>query len=234
MDSSRDAGKFLSLLAAVTLALVSVSAQTPDAGPALIQAIQRGDCAAASRLVANGTSPNVKDDDSVPALMLATLFGDAPCVEQLLQRGADPNQADSAGATALLWAMPDIDKARVLLKHGANVNAKSATLGRTPFLIAAAYPGTVPLLELLLAQGADLRAKDAAGFSALALAMRSADLDVVRFLVDKGLDLNDMPTNAQRGIYVRARPAVVDYAMARGVASPQGDAGARPTGRVPT
>jgi ankyrin repeat protein len=221
MDSSRDAGKLLALLAAVTLALVTVSAQTSDAGPALIQAIQRGDCAAASRLVAGGTSPDVKDDESVPALMLATLFGDAPCVEQLLQRGADPNQADSAGATALLWAMPDIDKARLLLKHGANVNTKSATLGRTPFLIAAAYPGTVSLLELLLAQGADLRAKDAAGFSALGLAMQSSDLDVVRFLADKGLDLNDVPIAAQRAIYARARPAVVDYAIARGVAVPK-------------
>ena len=221
MDSSRDVGKVLSPLVAVAFVLVSVTAQTPDAGPALIQAIQRGDCAAASRLVAGGTSPNVKDDDSVPALMLATLFGDAPCVEQLLQRGADPNQADSAGATALLWAMPDIDKTRVLLKHGANVNGKSTSLGRTPFLVAAAYPGTVPLLELLLAQGADLRAKDATGFSALGLAMQSADLDVVRFLVDKGLDLNDMPIAAQSAIYARARPAVVDYAIARGVAVPK-------------
>ncbi len=221
MDSLRYAGKVLSLLATVTFVLVSVSAQTPDAGPALIQAIQRGDCAAASRLVANGTSPNLKDDDSVPALMLASLFGDGPCVEQLLQRGADPNLADSGGATALLWAMPDIDKARVLLKHGANVNAKSANLGRTPFLIAAAYPGTVPLLELLLAQGADLRAKDATGFSALGMAMQSADLDVVRFLVDKGLDLNDTPINAQRAIFARARPTLVDYAMARGAAVPK-------------
>ena len=129
MDSSRDAAKVLSLLAAVTFVLVSVSAQTPDAGPALIQAIQRGDYAAASRLVAGGTSPNVKDDDVGSGPDAGPLFADAPCVEQLLKRGADPNQADSAGATALLWAMPDIDKARVLLKHGANVNAKSSTSG---------------------------------------------------------------------------------------------------------
>ena len=143
MDSSRGAGKVLSLLAAVTFVLASVSAQTPDTGPALIQAIQRGDCAAASRLIADGTSPNVKDDDSVPALMLATLFADvADAWSSSCNEGADPNQADSVGATALMWAMPDIEKARVLLKHGANVNARSTILGRTPFLIAAASPGT--------------------------------------------------------------------------------------------
>jgi ankyrin repeat protein len=221
MHSSTGAQTFSSLLGAVTLLLATASAQAPDARPPLIDAIQRGDCAAASPLVAGGASLNVKDADSVPALMLATLFGDAGCVESLLQRGADPNQTDSIGATALMWAMPDLDKSRVLLKHGANVNAKSATFGRTPFLIAAAYPDTVPLLEFLIAQGADLRAKDATGFSALALAMRSSSLDVVRFLIDKGLDANDVPVAAHQSLYVRARPAVVDYAMARGMTIPK-------------
>lgn len=221
MDSSRNVGQLLSVVAVVTFVLASPSAQTPGAGPSLIQAIQRGDCIAGSRTVAGGVSPNLKDDDSVPALMLATLFGDARCVEQLLQRGADPNQADSGGATAMMWAMPDLDKARVLLKHGAHVNVKAVSPGRTPLLVAAAYPGTVPVLEWLLAQGADLRARDAAGFSALGLAMQSADLDVVRFLVDKGLDPDGEPLAAQRAVYARARPALVDYAIAKGFAVPK-------------
>ena len=130
--------------------------------------------------------PAVKGEPTVPALMLAVQSGDAAAVDQLLKRGADPNQTDAAGATALMWAIPDIEKVRRLVAAGANVNARSTDTGRTPLLIAANYPGTVELLKLLLARGADLRAKDAAGFTALGLAMLSADVEVVRFLVENG------------------------------------------------
>ena len=215
--------QILRLTVAVTLFAISLSAQSNnDAQQSLIQAIQRNDAASVSRLIASGADPNVKDADGVPALMLATLFADAACVEQLLKQGADPNQADTAGATALMWAMPDIQKARVLIEHGANVNARSTNLGRPPLLVAAAYPGTVDLLDLLLARGADLRARDTAGNSAFAMAMRSADVGVLRFLSDKGLDPKDeVPAAAVSAVYTRARPAVIDYAMGLGLTVPK-------------
>jgi ankyrin repeat protein len=162
--------------------------------------------------------PAVKDASAVPALMLAVQSEDAAAVEQLLKRGADPNEADAGGATALMWAIPDIEKARRLVAAGANVNARSTDLGRTPLLVAANYPGTVEVLKLLLAHGADLHAKDATGFTALGMAMLSSDVEVVRFLVEKGLDPNDAgPVVAQRSAYGRQRPAVVEYLMARGL-----------------
>ena len=142
--------KFLWLPGISALLVVSLAAQTT--GP-------------------SSSFPAVKGEPTVPALMLAVQSGDAAAVDQLLKRGADPNQTDAAGATALMWAIPDIEKVRRLVAAGANVNARSTDTGRTPLLIAANYPGTVELLKLLLAQGADLRAKDAAGFTALGLAM---------------------------------------------------------------
>lgn len=210
------------LLAAVAWVAVSVSAQITDTQASLMQAIQRGDTAAVSRLLASGVNANGQDKDGVPAVMLAALFADAACVEQLLKRGADPNQADTAGATALMWAIPDRQKVRVLIEHGADVNARSSGLCRTPLLVASGYPGTVDLLELLLDRGADLRAKDAAGFTALSLAMLNADVDVLRFLVGRGLDpLAEMSPFPQAAVFTRARPAVVDYAMARGFRIPK-------------
>ncbi len=206
------------LLGASALLAVSSAAQTSDAQRSLLQAIQRGDARAVARSLDSGSRPAITDTDGVPALMLAVLFGDAAMVELVLKHGADPNQADAAGATPLMWAVPDLQKVRLLIARGANVNARSSGLGRTPFLIAAGYPGTVDLLALLLAGGADLRAKDAAGFSALAIAMQSADVEVVRFLVDRGLDPKDeVPAAAPRAVYARHRPALVDYLMSRGL-----------------
>jgi ankyrin repeat protein len=177
-----------------------------------------GTCALLAVSVRAQTTTDKPGD--VPPLMLATLLSDAAKVEELLKLGADPNQTDAVGATALLWAASDIDKTRRLLEHGANVNARSTNLGRTPFLIAAGVPGNVDVLALLLKHGADLRAKDTAGFSALAIAMASADLEVVRFLVARGLDPNDVPLAAMRAALARARPALIEFLMSRGFKVP--------------
>ena len=115
-------------------------------------------------LAASGLAQTTDTSADVPPVMRAALFSDAAAVEELLKQGADPNQTDSVGATALMWAVPDIEKSRRLLERGANVNARSTNLGRTPFLIAAGYPGSVDVLALLLERGADVRAKDTAGF----------------------------------------------------------------------
>ena len=169
----------------------------------------------------SGRAQTTHKPSDIPPVMMATLFNDAAAVETLLKRGADPNQADSLGATALMWAVSDMEKTRRLIDRGANVNARSTNLGRTPFLIAAGYPGNVDVLTLLLERGAELRAKDTAGFSALALAMVSADLDVVRFLVARGLDPNDVPVLAARAAFARARPDMIEYLMARGLKVPR-------------
>src|SRR5262249_52228014 len=139
----------------------------------------------------NGASADVVDRDGVPALMAATLFADAKMVDVLLQHHADPNRIGPGSTSALMSAIPEVEKVRLLLAHGANVNARSET-ERTPLLVAASFPQTVSLLRLLLDRGADLRAKDRTGADALGLALRSSDVDVVRFLVEKGLDLKSL------------------------------------------
>jgi hypothetical protein len=89
-------------------------------------------------------------------------------------------------------------------------------------LIAAASPGSVDLLNLLLARGADLRAKDASGSNALAIAMLSSDVGVLRFLVGRGLDpKEEVPVASRRAVYGRARPDVIEFAMARGISVPK-------------
>lgn len=178
--------KFYRLLCVALLA-VGVSAQTPPPSDALFTAIRHGAAGEVERALKGGADANAVDANGTPAVMAAALFGDARLVEVLLSHHADPNVKGPGGTTALMWAVPDLAKVRNLLDHGAVVNAKSET-ERTALLVAASYPGTVSVLQLLLNRGADLRAHDRGGATALSLAARSADVDVVRFLVERGLD----------------------------------------------
>jgi ankyrin repeat protein len=213
-------------LTLVAFFAVAVSAQTDTARPnspgrdagrdALFSALQRGAAGDVGRLLTSGVSPDEVDAEGTPALMLAALFADARTVKLLLEHGADPNRADASGATALMWAIPDAEKVELLLARGANVNARSAT-ERTPLLVAASYPGTAGLLRLLLDHGAELRAQDRAGATALALAVRSADVEVVRFLVDKGLDPKALAPAARRAGLARWDRPTTDYLMSTGL-----------------
>jgi len=117
---------------------------------ALFRAIQTADSAAVKRLLGAGVNANAKDADGTPALMAATLFADVRCLQLLLDHGADPNNTNGVGATALMWAAPDLAKVKLLIAHGADVNARSANLQRTPLLVAASYPGSVAVLQFLL------------------------------------------------------------------------------------
>jgi len=131
---------------------------------------------------------------SVPpdlALFQAVQQSSVADVKRLLDLGANVNAVNDAGATPLMWAIPDLAKVRLLIEQGANVNAVSKNLGRTPLLIAAGYPDTVPVVKLLLEKGADLNARDRSGENALRKAARFGDVTVVRFLHEQGLPLNE-------------------------------------------
>jgi ankyrin repeat protein len=206
---------------ALLLAAAAISAQPKPSSDELFAALKAGVPGQVERLLERGADANAADADGTPALMAAALFGDARLVELLLSHGADPNRADRSGSTALMWAVPDLDKVRVLLAKGANVNAKSET-ERTALLVAASYPRTVELLKALLAKGADLRAQDRAGATALSLAVRSSDVGVVRFLVDSGLDLNAMRPAAVRVGLARWDTPTADFLMSKGL-SPGND-----------
>lgn len=162
--------------------------------------------------------------DAPPELMRAVVYDSADAVKALLKRGADANVKDHRGATPLMWAIPDLAKVKVLLAAGADVNARSTNGGYTPLLIAASYPSTVEILKLLLDKGADLQARNNIGLSALTLAAGSADITVVRFLVEHGLDPNAPPPAAfptartlTGRVLPRQYPPTLEYLLSKGV-----------------
>lgn len=99
-------------------------------------------------------------------LHIATQRRDTLWVRFLLQRDADPNIANKAEVTPLQLAvgLGFVEGAEELVKGGAQVDV-SDKQGETP-LIAAVHQRSVPLVKLLLAQGANPDRNDNSGRSA--------------------------------------------------------------------
>jgi ankyrin repeat protein len=95
--------------------------------------------------------------------METMLFGSAADVRALLDKKFDPNSATrSGGTTALMLAMPDAEKAKMLIERGANLNARAKTR-YSALMVAAQYPGSGAAMNYLLGKGAQVRMAKGAG-----------------------------------------------------------------------
>jgi ankyrin repeat protein len=107
-----------------------------------------------------------------------------------LKLGADPNQRNDANATALMWAATEMDKTKLLLSHGADVNARSSDM-RTPLMIAARKPGNSAVVKLLLDKGAkpNPNPHPSAESSPLLEAATAGDAASLELLLGKGAEV---------------------------------------------
>jgi len=153
----------------------------------LLFAARAGDAESAALLLKAGADANDAQPDGVSALVLAAHSGNTTVATLLLEHGADPN-AIGGGYSALHAAILRSDPTLVqaLLARGANPNAKIAKgtpmrrdttdwnlpatlVGTPPYLLAARFL-EADIMPVLVAGGADPRAKMADGADAVMLA----------------------------------------------------------------
>ena len=131
--------------------------------------------------------------------------GNKDAVRSLLETGADVNVTTGDGVTALHWAAlnGDVDLAKMLLLAGASVRATTRLGAYTPLLMAATN-GDTGMIDVLLGAGADPAAPNGNGTTPLMLAAgagtdlarprspeeRAMALQTVRFLIERGADVN--------------------------------------------
>ncbi|MDX6473146.1 MAG: uncharacterized protein QOK22_1962, partial [Gaiellaceae bacterium] len=122
----------------------------------------------------------------------AAAFGAVERLRAILD--ADPDQVmvvSDDGFTALhlaVFAEQD-DAARLLLEHGADVNALSAgAIAKVPPLATAAFVRSTRLARLLLDAGADVNGQGEGGFTALHAAAQNDDEELVELLLERGAD----------------------------------------------
>src|SRR5262249_7390941 len=120
----------------------------------------------------------------------AAMQGNKDAVRALLKDGADVNTATGDGMTALHYAVVrhDVDLAKMLLYAGANVKAATRIGGYTPLLIAS-REGDAPIIDALLAAGADANNATTNGTTALMFASSSGRVDAVGTLVAHGANV---------------------------------------------
>jgi ankyrin repeat protein len=185
---------------------------------AMVEALRSGDRQSFMKSAADDPALlNARGPDGSTPFMYAVLYSDAATLERLLKQGADPNKRDDANATALMWAAADLEKTKILLDRGADVNARSNDF-RTSLTIAATRQGNVAVLKLLLDQGANPNpnALPATFSSPLVQAATAADPEMMQLLLDRGADVKMVAQPALSMAIMGRCPKCVDLLIAKG------------------
>ena len=139
-----------------------------------------------------GAAVDAVDRDGASALVHASAAGQEESVRLLLSRGADVKLKTRGGNSALSFAAYNGHAAavRLLLEAGADTKATMATpAGRIPVLVFAAGKCHREVVELFLKHGATLNIKNA-DVLPLNLAVNSGNVEMVKFLLSRGADVN--------------------------------------------
>ncbi len=147
------------LLFAVACVAADINAPEADGTTPLHWAVRADDLAKVNKLLAAGADAKAANRYGVTALYLACQNANPAIIERLLKAGADPNSVSTEGETALMTVARTgvVEAAKVLLDHGAKVDAREEWHGQTALMWAVDEKHPAMVKELI-AHGADVNA----------------------------------------------------------------------------
>lgn len=173
------------------LAVPSVAAPGTRADDAsLVDALQRGDVAAARGLLADGAEVNVPQVDGMTALHWAVYHDDAGMVQLLLEAGGHVEAANRYGVRPLWVAVTNGSSPVVTLLLDAGADPNATARGGQTLLMHAARTGSVQVVRALLGRGADPNAVEVRSQTALMWAAAEGHADIVHALLETGAEMN--------------------------------------------
>jgi ankyrin repeat protein len=113
---------------------------------------------------------------------MAVARGFSGIVDALLAAGADPNIPGHQDFTPLMAAQ-DVEMARCLLDHGADVNAHHPEAGTALLFAVSDANNDTSFVSLLLERGADVNASRRDGYTSLMIAVVKDRIDILKLLL---------------------------------------------------
>lgn len=166
-----------------------------DATP-LMEAIRTGNRSEFQRFLTAGVNLEDKDTDGDTALVYAVIYSEDEMTTALLDAGADiralaklalpPDQTTDLIGAALLGACQydSLPAVTAALIAGGDPNYAHLTTGITPLMEVVRADGSIELVDLLLAKGANVHATDIDGWNVFMwFAEGSADVDIMASLL---------------------------------------------------
>jgi len=181
------------MVSLVTLSLLVWQGAATAAGVdlSLVDAVKRGQRAAAVTLLTRGVDVNSREDDGTTALHWAVRANDADLVAALLKKGADASAVNRYGVMPL-WLAAINGSAPILeMLLDAGADPRSALPEGESVLMTAARTGGIDAVKVLISRGGDIDAREQTyGQTALMWAAAENHADAVRVLVAAGAKLN--------------------------------------------
>lgn len=195
------AAGFSQVIDALVVSGVDVNAKNEDGKTALMYAAKSGDVPSIQILMRHQADLRSKDKLGATPLMYAAREGNAKALEVLLAQldQANPSQVkpekkrievvdqtDEAEWTALTWAVKKskLEAAKVLVSAGADVNHIDAQ--DTPILHFAVDNGNLDMVNFLLENKVNVKAKDKYGLTALVYALKGQHTEIAKAIKDAG------------------------------------------------
>ena len=143
-------------------------------------------------LLAAGAQIDTPGRNGCTALMYAAIKGYVMCAQVLLRHGATVDARDDENDSALTWACAtgECAVAKILLDARADINLRGEG-DETPLILAirSCNHGWTEMVELLVANGANVNLTSHMGYTALCTASRCCQHKVAKVLIDGRADL---------------------------------------------
>lgn len=176
--------------------IIAMSLLWPVAAPAqvslpdpvtFVTGLELGDVDQAAAWLDAGLPPDFLGSRIGSGLMIGAWEGKLEMMRLFISRGADINLSNANGETALALAAWRGNLAAVqwLIERGARINAPGRQWSALHYAV---FGGHEPVVDYLLAQGADINALSTNGSSVLMLAVYEGRQALVGKLIEKGAD----------------------------------------------